>query len=47
MAFFLIGIGLTLYIQAARAVSMYFLCMDEIHPDDVTDEEKVAAMRGQ
>lgn len=43
---FMIGSALTLYIQIARAVSMYFLRMDEIHPDDITQEDKIAAMTG-
>lgn len=46
VSMFMIGSALTLYIQIARAVSMYFLRMDEIHPDDITQEDKIAAMTG-
>ncbi|XP_063673951.1 uncharacterized protein LOC134811146 [Bolinopsis microptera] len=46
ISFLLGGIALSLYIQAARAVSMYFLRMDAVHPGDISQEEKVAAMKG-
>ena len=47
ISFLLGGIALSLYIQAARAVSMYFLKMDAVHPGDISQEEKVAAMKGE
>ena len=47
ISFLLGGIALSLYIQAARAVSMYFLKMDAVHPGDISQEEKVASMKGE
>ena len=40
----MVGGALTLYIQLARAVSMYFLRMDEIHPQDIKPEDIIKAM---
>ena len=47
MSFMMTGIGLTFYIQAAMAVSAFFLKADAVHPGDVTAEDKIAAMRGE
>ena len=41
---FMVGGALTLYIQLARSASMYFLKMDEIHPDDIRPEDIIKAM---
>jgi len=46
VSMFMIGLALTLYIQIARAVSMYFMRMDEIHPDDITQEDRIKALTG-
>jgi len=44
LSMFMVGGALTLYIQLARAVSMYFMRMDEIHPDDIRPEDIIKAM---
>jgi hypothetical protein len=46
MAFLMTGVALTLYIQAARGVSLFFLKMDKVHPGDVSQEDKINAMVG-